>query len=145
MWPERGEDDPHRSDNLETESSIDSRSDLGKLGNTGDAANRTCQSCSRLFKNERGVKIHQGKTKCHYMKKQRKVDFSCPFKTQEDLNQETNYGVQDLQATSEVDTPQHKVTADVRFILERKPRLKWPASTDKRWQQLDQDLDMVFI
>ena len=144
MWPEGGgEDDPHRSDNLETESSIDNRSDLGKLGNTRDAANRTCQSCGRLFKNERGVKIHQGKTKCHDLNKQRKIEFSSTCKTQEDFNQETNHSVQDLQAISELDTQQHEVTAEIGFILERKPRLKWPASTDKRWQQLDKDLDMV--
>ena len=95
------------------------------------------------FKNERGVKIHQGKTKCHDLNKQRKIEFSSTCKTQEDLNQETNHSVQDLQAISKLDTQQHEVTADVGFILERKPRLKWPASTDKRWQQLDKDLDMV--
>lgn len=39
-------------------------------------AKRRCNICDRIFKNEQGVRIHQGKSKCKKYLKQRKASKS---------------------------------------------------------------------
>lgn len=116
-------------------------------------AKRRCNICGGLFKNERGVKIHQGKSRCKEQRQQR----SAPELTQsnlsgfvrvarqsveEDQDQETNHSALDLpaqptQSTGRVGEPESPKD------FERKPRLNLPPANDLRWAQLDKDLDVI--
>ncbi len=106
----------------------------------------------RAFKNERGVKIHQGKSKCKEQSQQRKA----PELTQSNLfkfkgvhqsveevqGQEANHSAPDLpaeptQSIGRVGEPESLND------FERKPRLNLPPAADRRWAQLDNDLNTI--
>ncbi|KAK9971907.1 hypothetical protein ABG768_025248, partial [Culter alburnus] len=113
-------------------------------------AKRRCNICGRFFKNERGVKIHQGKSKCKEQGQQHRapeltksnlykfVKGVCQS-VEEDQGQEANHSAPDLPAqpnqstgrASEPESPED---------FERKPCLNLPPAEDRRWAQLDDDL-----
>ncbi len=116
-------------------------------------AKRRCNICRGLFKNERGVKIHQGKSKCKEQSQQRRA----PELTQSNLSkfvkgvhqsveevqgQEANHSAPDLpaqptQSIGRVGEPESPKD------FERKPRLNLPPAADCRWAQLDNDLNTI--
>ncbi|KAF4111690.1 hypothetical protein G5714_008721 [Onychostoma macrolepis] len=116
-------------------------------------AKRRCNVCGGLFKNERSVKIHQGKSKCKEQSQQRRA----PELTQSNLSkfvkgvhqsveevqgQEANHSAPDLPAqptrsigkAGEPESPKD---------FERKPCLNLPPAADFRWAQLDNDLNTI--
>ncbi len=109
---------------------------------------RRCGSCGGTFKNERGVKIHQGKTKCKEKPKQRKeantmlAYVSASNKSQEDQSQETNHRAPDLQVEATQSTEVNPEAVE-EAIQERKERLQLPPATDKRWSVLDHNLEAI--
>ena len=133
---------------------------------------RTCSSCGQKFKNERGVKIHQGKTRCKDRQHQRQgvIAFArTANKTQEEQTQEAHHSGQHLQyeddclatngeeqeendtqltaiAEEEINEVNHEETAPTEQADQRenrKPRLNLPAMKDKRWAILDDQLDTI--
>ncbi|CAM4377895.1 unnamed protein product [Leuciscus chuanchicus] len=112
-----------------------------------------CNICGGLFKNERGVKIHQGKSKCKEQSQQRRApkltqsDISKFVKdvhqsVEEDQGQEANHSAPDLpaqptQSTGRVGEPESQKD------FERKPRLNLPPAADCRWAQLDDDINTI--
>ncbi len=116
-------------------------------------AKRRCNICRGLFKNERGVKIHQGKSKCKEQSQQHRA----PELMQSNLSkfvkgvhqsveevqgQEANHSAPDLpaqptQSIGRVGKPESPKD------FERKPRLNLPPVADCRWAQLDNDLNTI--
>jgi len=146
-------------DNLPSDGSMVKDPDNGKRTTRLDAerqkveAKRRCDICGGLFKNERGVKIHQGKSKCKEQSQQRRApkltqSNLCRFvkgvhqSVGEDQGQEANHSAPDLpaqptQSTERVGEPESPKD------FERKPRLNLPPATDCRWAQLDDDLNIT--
>ena len=105
-----------------------------------------------MFKNEHGVKIHQGKSKCKEQLQQRKApvmtqraiseftSIACQS-TEEDTGQEANHSAQDLPAEPVQSTRGGESESMEGF--ERKPRLNLPPAADRRWLQLDEDLSVT--
>lgn len=112
---------------------------------------RICNICGGLFKNEHGVKIHQGKSKCKEQRQQRRApqltqsnlsEFvkGARQSVEEDQGQEANHSAPDPPAeptqsaggAGELESPRD---------FARKPRLNLPPATDRRWAQLDNDLN----
>ena len=148
MGGDSGEDDPpNRTELTETDHRNGTRTTRRTMIREHDACaaeqRKRCDSCGRLFKNDRGVAIHKGKMKCEQKQTQRRRD--SPIRnTQEDLGQDLNHSAQDLQATAEGEELQiPRGEAMVGPILEKKPRLCLPAATDKQWKELDDDLDQI--
>ncbi len=115
-------------------------------------AKRRCYICGGLFKNERGVKIHQGKSKCKEQSQQRRA----PELTQSNLfkfvkgvhqsveevqGQEANHSAPDFpaQPTQSIGRVEPECPKD----FERKPRLNLPPAADRRWAQLDNNLNTI--
>ncbi|KAL7375498.1 hypothetical protein ABVT39_018469 [Epinephelus coioides] len=115
-------------------------------------AKRRCNICRGLFKNKRGVKIHQGKTKCKKQNQQRRA----PELTQshisefvrvvrqsvEDQGQEANHSALHLPAQPAQSTGRGDESECLKDF-ERKPRLNLPSAADRRWAQLDEDLSTI--
>lgn len=148
-----------REDNLPSDGSMVKDPDNGQRTMRTDAerqkaeAKRRCNICGGLFKNERGVKIHQGKSKCKGQDQQRRapklsqsnlsgfVKGVCQS-VEEDQGQEANHSAPDLpaqptQSTGRVGEPRSPED------FERKPRLNLPSAADRRWAQLDDDLNTI--
>lgn len=112
------------------------------------AEDRRCCICGGLFKNKRGVKIHQGKPKCKEQRQQCRATqltqsnlSECVMcvgqAVEEDQRQEANHRAPDLPAEptqSELESPRD---------FARKPRLNLPPVTDRRWAQLQNDLNTI--
>lgn len=114
---------------------------------------RRCGICGRLFKNEHGVKIHQGKSKCKEQRQQRRTpqltqsnlsEFVTGVRqsVEEDQGQEANHSAQDLPAEATQSTGGVGEPESPRDFA-RKPRLNLPSATDHRWAQLDDDLNNI--
>ena len=110
---------------------------IGASNNT----RRRCDSCGSMFKNERGVKIHQGKsTRCRETQLQR----TPKSKTSEDLSQDSHHRAPDPCAT-DIPTPPGALKPLRRKTRDDSRRMKidWPSSADKRWRELDDDLNTI--
>lgn len=108
---------------------------------------RRCSSCGRIFKNEHGVRIHQGKTKCKEQLQQRKAPdmseyVSSVCQSVEDQSQQAQHSALDLSAHSAQSTKRGGETEGWKDF-ERKPHLNLPPATDCRWAQLDEDLGII--
>lgn len=146
-------------DNLPSDGFLVTDPDNGKRTTRTDEerqkaeAKRRCNICGGLFKNERGVKIHQGKSKCKEQRQQRRApeltqsnlsEFVRDVRqsVEEDQGQEANHSAPDLPAQpaqsiggiSEPESPKD---------FARKPRLNLPPTADRRWAQLDNDLNTI--
>ena len=115
-------------------------------------AQRRCNICGRMFKNERGVKIDQGKSlKCKEQLQQRKApamtqraisEFtSTACQSTEEVGQEANHSAPDLSAEP-VQSTRGSESVNLEGY-ERKPRLNLPPAADHRWRQLDEDLSVT--
>lgn len=94
----------------------------------GEAKSR-CNICDRIFKNEQGVRIHQGKYKCKEYLQQRKASNS----TQRFISEFISFTcAETVQSTRRGGEPERLED------FERKPRLNLPASADYRCVQLDE-------
>lgn len=112
---------------------------------------RRCSICGGLFKNERGVKIHQGKSKCKEQRQQRRApqlkqsnlsEFVTDVRqsVEEDQGQEANHSAPDLPAEPTQSAGGVGESESPRDFA-RKPRLNLPPAADRRWAQLDDDLN----
>ena len=108
-----------------------------------DNTRKRCDSCGKLCKNERGVKIHQGRSKdCKKQRQRRQASPS--YNTQEVLSQDANHSALDQRATAnpaslpKVERPRRESSDQ-----ERRARLHWPPASDARWKQLDNDLNYL--
>ena len=77
----RVEDLPIRPDTTETD-----------LANDTQTSQNVCEFCNRTFKNQRGVKIHQGRMKCKTIQEDRR-ETQVNRKTQGNMDQEQNHSI----------------------------------------------------
>lgn len=148
-----GEDNlPERTDHTVNDPDDGQRTTRLDAARQEGEARRRCNNCGRMFKNEHGVKIHQGKTKCKEQLQQRKApvmtqraisEFTSTAcqSTEEDQGQEANHSAQDLPAEPAQSTKGGESEGPEGF--KRKPRLNLPPATDRRWRQLDEDLSVT--
>ena len=130
--------DKNRTDNTGTRT----RKRNGRDLRTTDECRKRCDSCGRDFKNDLGVKIHQGKSLGCKEKQERRSRGTPRRKPEENLSQESNHSTRDLDASATPRTregQQHQDPPCVKCRL----KLQLPARTDERWQQLDEDLDKI--
>ena len=84
--------------------------------------------CGKICKNEKGLRIHQGKMKCKERPQQRTAQPA--GEAEENRSQEANHSAPDLRAEVQEET-----------VIERRKRVKWPKGNDsKAWNQLEEDL-----
>lgn len=115
-------------------------------------AKRRCNICGRIFKNDRGVRIHQVQSKCKEQLQQRKASnstqkfisefISSTCQSEEDQSQEANHSTLDLRAETAQSTRRQGEPERLENF-ERKSRLNLPASADHIWVQLDEDLSIT--
>ena len=106
---------------------------------------KRCDSCGKFFKGEKGVNIHMGKMhKDISAGKQKQRSLGTPGrKTRENSSQEAHHRTRDIQATATQLTPSpqsQQLPPEIQEVS-RKPKLQYPPATDKRWQELDDDLE----
>lgn len=104
------------------------------------------------MRNERGMKIHQGKSKCKEPLQQRKAtyttqraisEFISTFcQSVEDQDQEGNHSAPDLSAQSAQSTRRGGESESLESVG-KKPCLNLPPAADRRWAQLDIDLSIT--
>ena len=80
-----------------------------------------------MFKNSRGVKIHQAKTKCLEKQQQRTARNSEAGEAEEVKGPESNHSAQDHQATDDGNE-------------QRRDRINWPSNKEQEWSMLEEDL-----
>ena len=86
--------------------------------------------CGKSCKNERGLKIHQGRMKCLVQESGTQRTGPSPGETTEEPGRETPHRAQNLLVTNP--------PAPSKVI--KHPRIKWPpASQRKVWHQFDED------
>ena len=89
---------------------------------------RVCK-CGTVCKNEKGLRIHQGKA--HKREKQQQRTARVVGQAEEVQNPDSNHSVQD----------HHAVDEGARQVEQRKGRIKWPASSKEiEWKHLEDDL-----
>ena len=105
--------------------------------------------CGELCKNQRGLKIHQSKSKCGDVRTQTQRTKVPSDETQEITSQDSTHSTGDL-STSE---SSHDSSSILNEMPSRekdttatpcKERVSWPKmSEDRAWKQFDDDVDMV--
>lgn len=86
--------------------------------------------CGKLCKNQRGLKIHQGRMKCLERGRLEQRTGTRPGKTKERKDQESHHRVQSLQ-----------VRVSPSPGMESRRRIKWPPAYNKEaWQNFDNDI-----
>lgn len=109
------------------------------------SARSKCDSCGKLCKNDKGVKIHQGKSRdCQKIKMQR-IQIESRCKTGEVSSPDAHHSAPDNRASATRDAlPDSVITpGNESKDSKRRPRIAWPPATDKRWKSLDTDLDII--
>ena len=109
---------------------------------------KRCDSCGRMFKGDLGVAIHFGKvhkTKTITQDAQTQRSQVPPRrKTRGSQDQEAHHRVQEPRESASSDVPdaesQETINPPVSDSTKRK-KLRWPHATDKKWNQLDEDLE----
>ncbi|KAL0148227.1 hypothetical protein M9458_056459 [Cirrhinus mrigala] len=146
--PRGGEDERlSRTDTTVTARTTDPRITrrLTQTTLTGEVMEVKCH-CEKVCKNTKGLKIHQGRTKCGKKGSQMQRTVVAPGETQESSRQEEPHSPGDLSAPV---SPQdlRKDSSNTSPESQTHPareRIKWPKMGDtKEWDQLDQDLDKV--
>ncbi|XP_054628013.1 uncharacterized protein LOC129179159 [Dunckerocampus dactyliophorus] len=90
--------------------------------------------CGKVCKNERGLKIHQGRMKCLAQESATQRTGPSPGETTEEPGRETPHRAQNLQVPS----------SPAPSIVVQQPRIKWPpANQHKVWHQFDEDITRV--
>lgn len=111
----------------------------------GRGGSDPCPGCGRIFKNYRGLRIHQGKTKC-LANLQHCSNIPVGRKTEDIQEQEAHHSFQEVHAEEEP-SQQEKGQKQDRCCtpsnMPRKARLKLPAANSKEWQNLDEDLEQI--
>ena len=86
--------------------------------------------CGKICKNERGLKIHQGRMKCLVQGSEAQRTGLDPGETREEPGRETPHRAQNLHVTNS------STTSKVVQI----PRIRWPPANQRKvWQQFDED------
>ena len=106
--PERGKDESLKRPEVTTKNR-NTQPDEREMKN-----DRVCR-CGRMFKNSRGVKIHQAKTKCLEKQQQRTARNSEAGEAEEVKGPESNHSAQDHQATDDGNE-------------QRRDRINWPSN-----------------
>ncbi len=121
--PRGGEDEhPNRMD-----------STILDQGNGQTNTSKQC-TCGKICKNERGLKIHQGKMKCLVGTGPTQRTGSQPGETQEEPGPESPHSARNLQVLQM--TPSS--------IKSERRRIKWPAANmTSLWNQFDIDVDQI--
>ena len=110
----------------------------------------TC-SCGKQLKNEKGLRIHQGKMGCRKSSKL-KQRTGTPGETEEEQGQEAHHSAQSLHASEEsVISSGEPVTAtpsETPVMREaahnRKGRIQWPTTAERKsWEAFDEDADRI--
>ena len=101
---------PSKTDDMEANQAIQQR------------ITATICHCGKIYKNTRGLKIHQACMKCQVETSQRQRTGVSPGETQETQGWEAHHSAQFLQAEAQV--PQ-------KILNMAGNKIKWPAATDK--------------
>ena len=107
---------------------------------------KRCDSCGKYFAGDRGVNIHKGKMhKVSSAESQNQRSQDTPRrKTRENSSPETHHSTQELRVTVAPVTPiPDNHPQDKSMHVKPKPKLQWPPATDKRWKELDDDLEVT--
>ena len=89
-----------------------------------------CFRCGKMFKNSRGVRIHQAKTKCLEKQQQRTARNSEAGEAEEVKGPESNHSAQGNQATDDGNE-------------QRRDRINWPSSKEQEWSMLEEELAKI--
>ena len=106
---------------------------------------KRCDSCGKYFAGDRGVNIHKGKMHKDISagtQKQRSQD-TPRRKTRENSSPEIHHSTQELRVTVAPSNPSPENHLQEESAYRPRPKLHWPAATDKRWQELDDDLEVT--
>ena len=114
---------------------------------TGSKAKTMCH-CGKVSKNLQRLKIYQAKTRCGSGKRQKELTVMTD-KTEENHSQDEHHSVEDLlpPEATQVNTeeeqcyPNQRITPVEPSSDNRKQRIQWPPSDDKRLETFDEDLD----
>lgn len=110
---------------------------------------KRCDSCGRMFKGDKGVKIHFGKvhkSKPNQEEQTQRSQATPRRKTRRNPDQEAHHRVQETRESvnPEADNANARVSNNIydRDGTSRK-KLRWPSAIDKQWAQFDDDLDIL--
>ena len=153
----RVEDLPTRSENMDNDSADDPHT----------SQKNVCEFCKCTFKNERGVRIHQGRMKCQARQEERRqmqisrrkigqeenhrICEANPPETEEPSSPNTVMGSQLTDISTQRSEGLSKVTTTLEEVLQQCRRskktkcicIKFPSSTSKEWKALDEDLEKI--
>ena len=98
----------------------------------------------------KGLKIHRARTKCGAEQRQKERTVTT-VQTEENHKQEEHHSVEDLLPTeaTQIDIeeeqcyPNQTRTPAETSTDNRKQRIQWPPTDDKRWESFDEDLDKI--
>jgi len=128
-------------------------------------------NCGKVCKNQRGLRIHQGKSDCQRVRSQGQRIASLASETQEYSSLDSTHSTEELSVQETSQDVFRNPEEDDDPLLEllqtqnspeaseatgpdrpqqdtatrtRKPRIKWPKASDKTsWTQLDEDLENI--
>ena len=112
---------------------------------------RTCSWCGKQLKNEKGVRIHQGRMGCKPSSRLTQRT-GTPGETEKEQGQDTHHSAQSLHASveSEVSSGELETTAATEAPIvkdtadDQKDRVRWPTTAEKNaWQAFDEDADRI--
>ena len=126
--PRGGEDEgPTRTDNQMTKIARNTEEALG---------NAVC-SCGKVCKNNRGLKIHQGRMKCSQaVQVEQRTVTQITGETERNPSQEANHSAENPKVSAEMPKTLKSIT--------RKTTVKWPPmSKNKEWEMFEEDVNKI--
>ena len=105
--------------------------------------------CGKICKNLKGLRIHQGKSKCG-SGRPRDERAANTGETEENHSQDEHHSAENLYHSEEIRNNRQEelgipnpLRAEADNSQERKERIRWPQTDDKKWESFDEDMDKI--